>query len=85
MEWAKPGVVLRPRLAQPYVSLDHLDDVGLLLDGLGKVGHAIVCLEDKAGQQEAVCNTQNAVQTCGLPFASLHVNRSCFFCGLELL
>jgi hypothetical protein len=37
VERAQPRVVLRPRLAQPDVALDHLDDVGLLLHGLGKV------------------------------------------------
>jgi hypothetical protein len=48
VEGAEPGVVLRPRLAQPDVPLDHLDDVGLLLHGLGEVDHG-ACIEDKAG------------------------------------
>ncbi len=48
VEGAEAGVVLRPRLAQADVALDHLDDVGLLLDGLGEVAHG-VCIEDKAG------------------------------------
>jgi len=39
VEGAKAGVVLRSRLAQADVALDHLDDVGLLFDGLGKVAH----------------------------------------------
>ena len=30
-------------------TLDDLDDVGLLFDGLGEVGHGRVCIEDKAG------------------------------------
>ena len=51
MERAEALVVLRPGLAQADVSLDHLDDVGLLLDGLGEVDHG-VCIEDKAGGWE---------------------------------
>jgi hypothetical protein len=31
----------RPHSAQADVALDDLDDVGLLLDGLGKVGHEV--------------------------------------------
>ena len=50
VEGAKPGVVLRPRLAQAYIPLDHLDDVGLLFHGLGKVGHERVCIQDNAGE-----------------------------------
>ena len=38
---------MRAGFAQADVALDHLDDVGLLLDGLGEVGHG-VCIEDKA-------------------------------------
>ena len=37
VEGAETGVVLRAGLAQADVSLDHLYDVGLLLDGLGEV------------------------------------------------
>jgi proteic killer suppression protein len=48
MEGAEAGIVLRPGLAQPDVPLDHLDDVGLLLHGLGEVDHG-ACIEDKAG------------------------------------
>ncbi len=48
VEGAEACIVLRPRLAQPDVALDHLNDVGLLLDGLGEVDHG-VCIEDKAG------------------------------------
>jgi hypothetical protein len=33
---------LRTRFAQTDVALDHLDDVGLLLYGLGEVGHGRV-------------------------------------------
>jgi hypothetical protein len=40
---------LRAGLAQADVALDDLDDIGLLLDGLGEVGHAGAVLEDKAG------------------------------------
>ena len=47
MKRAKSGVIRRPRLAQADIPLDHLDDVGLLLDGLGEVGHG-GCIEDKA-------------------------------------
>ena len=47
MEGAEAGVVLRAGFAQADVALDHLDDVGLLLDGLGEVGHG-VCIEDTA-------------------------------------
>jgi len=39
MKGAQAGVVLRPGFAQADISFDHLDDVGLLLDGLGEVGH----------------------------------------------
>ncbi len=39
VEWAKTRVVLRTGFAQADVAFDHLDDVGLLLDGLGEVGH----------------------------------------------
>ena len=42
VEGAEAGVVLRAGFAQADVSLDHLDDVGLLLDGLGEVGHVDV-------------------------------------------
>ena len=57
VEGAEAGVVLRAGLAQADVALDHLDDVGLLLDGLGEVGHG-VCIEDKAGCRRAgACGT----------------------------
>ena len=46
VERAEALVVLRSGLAQADVALDHLDDVGLLLDGLGEVGHG-VCIEDR--------------------------------------
>jgi len=36
MKGAEAGIVLCPGLAQPDVPLDHLDDVGLLLHGLGE-------------------------------------------------
>ncbi len=49
VEGAEAGVVLRAGFAQADVALDDLDDVGLLLDGLGEVGHGRVSLEDKAG------------------------------------
>jgi hypothetical protein len=39
VEGAKAGVILRSGLAQADVSLDHLDDVGLLFHGLGEVIH----------------------------------------------
>ena len=42
VEGAESGVVLRAGFAQAYVAFDHLDDVGLLLDGLFKVGHGYV-------------------------------------------
>ncbi len=54
VEGAEAGVVLRPRLAQADVALDHLDDVGLLLDGLGEVEHGLVCIEDKARGRSAM-------------------------------
>jgi hypothetical protein len=38
---------LRAGFAQADVSLDHLDDVGLLFDGLGEVLHGVF-IEDKA-------------------------------------
>ena len=39
MEGAESFEPLRTCVAQSDVALDHLDDVGLLLDGLGKVDH----------------------------------------------
>ena len=39
MEGTEAGVVLRAGFAQADVALDDLDDIGLLLDGLGEVGH----------------------------------------------
>jgi hypothetical protein len=39
MKRAQTRVVLRPSLAQANISADDLDDVSLLLDGLGKIGH----------------------------------------------
>ena len=41
---AKAGVVLRAGFAQADVALDDLDDIGLLLDGLGEVGHGGGCI-----------------------------------------
>lgn len=41
MERAKPRIVLRAGLAQANVALDHLNDVGLLLNGLGEVGQVL--------------------------------------------
>ncbi len=38
VEGAEAGVVLRAGFAQPDVVADDVDDVGLLLDGLGEVG-----------------------------------------------
>jgi hypothetical protein len=46
---AEAGVVLRARFAQTDVALDDLDDVSLLLNGLGEVGHGEVLYEDTAG------------------------------------
>ena len=42
MERAEAGVVLRAGFAKADVAFDHLDDVGLLLDGLFEVGHGSV-------------------------------------------
>ena len=39
VEGAQAGVVDAAGFAQADVPLDHLDDVGLLLHGLGEVGH----------------------------------------------
>ena len=39
VERAEAAVVLGAGLAQSDVALDYLDDVGLLLDGFGEVGH----------------------------------------------
>src|SRR6185437_11940302 len=39
VKWTQAGIVLRPGLAQPDVSLDDFDDIDLLLYGLGKIGH----------------------------------------------
>jgi hypothetical protein len=39
VEGAEAGVVLRAGFAQADVAADDFDDVGLLLDGLGEVGH----------------------------------------------
>ena len=39
MKWAEAGIILSTGLAQTDVSADDLNDVGLLLDGLGKIGH----------------------------------------------
>jgi hypothetical protein len=38
---------LRSRLAQADITLNHLDDVSLLLYGLGEVGHGVF-IENKA-------------------------------------
>jgi len=46
------------------VPLDHLDDVGLLLHGLGKVAHG-VCIEDKAGSRGAMWKRWKARQFPG--------------------
>ena len=48
VEGAEAGVVGGAGLAQADIALNHLDDVGLLLHGLGKIGHE-VCIENKAG------------------------------------
>ena len=50
---ARPRKVREPlqlhlRAAQADVALDDLDDVGLLLHGLGKVAHCKVCSKHKA-------------------------------------
>ena len=39
---AEAGVVLRAGFAQADVAADDFDDVGLLLDGLGEVGHGLI-------------------------------------------
>ena len=41
VEGAQAGVILRPGFAQADVAADDFDDVGLLLDGLGEVGHGL--------------------------------------------
>jgi hypothetical protein len=46
---AEAGVPLGTRFAQADVALDDPDDVGLLLYGLGEVGHGGSIHEDKAG------------------------------------
>jgi tryptophan 2,3-dioxygenase len=38
---AEAGVVLRAGFAQANVAADDFDDVGLLFDGLGKIGHGL--------------------------------------------
>ena len=47
MERAKTGVPFRAGLAQADVALNDPDDIGLLLYGLGEVGHEF-SVEDKA-------------------------------------
>lgn len=42
VEGAKAGVVDRAGFAQANVPLDNLDDIGLLLHVLGKVGHSVM-------------------------------------------
>jgi hypothetical protein len=42
VEGAEAGVVLGSGFAQADIALDHLDDVGLLFNGLFKVGHGYV-------------------------------------------
>jgi hypothetical protein len=49
---AQPRVVLRPRLAQADISLDDLDDVGLLLDELSEVTHRRVSIDEDKSRQE---------------------------------
>ena len=52
MKWAKPRVVLRPGFAQSDVTLDHFDDVGVILGELGEVTHVWIYIdEDKTRQQ----------------------------------
>src|SRR5580698_2855111 len=49
MERAKPRVVLSAGLFQPNIIADDLDDVGLLLDGLGEIaGHGRDCAKCKS-------------------------------------
>jgi len=55
------GVVLRAGLAEADVALDDLDDIGLLLDGLGEVGHG-GCIEDKAAKQVPVWKTRRVAE-----------------------
>ena len=55
MKWTKPAVVLRPSLAQADIPLDDLDDVHLLLHGLGEIGHRRACLENKTRASTSEC------------------------------
>jgi hypothetical protein len=55
MKRAKSGVIRGARFAQADIPLDDLYDVGLLLDGLGEVGHEVGCIEDKAERRDRPC------------------------------
>ncbi len=54
VEGAQAGEVHASAFAQTDVLLDHLDDVGLLLDGLCEIQHGRVCTQDKPEGGEPV-------------------------------
>lgn len=60
MEGAEARIVLRACFPQADVALDDLDDIGVVFDVLGKVGHGRVCNEDTAGMEPAGVETVSA-------------------------